>query len=191
MTTFSWKRKAGQNVSRDISCKFEANAQPETLANEAFLQQFKRKRKGEEENRKKKCEELKGEGVRLAQLNRFHEAVAEFDKALLLIPDEKILEMRAQALLELDIPFPAVQSAEKATKLNPRFWEAYQTLGRSQLGIGDLQMAKSSFSKAIHVNPIEKELWDDLKWTIKLKHDKEELVSETTNTEQGPKPYTI
>lgn len=45
-----------------------------------------------------------------------------------------------QALLELGELFPAVQEAEAAVKLNPTWSIAYQTLGRSQLGIGEVHM---------------------------------------------------
>lgn len=45
-----------------------------------------------------------------------------------------------QALLQLNKPFPAIQAAEKALMYNPTWWIGYQTLGRSQLGMGDLEM---------------------------------------------------
>ncbi|GIY86069.1 tetratricopeptide repeat protein 33 [Caerostris extrusa] len=185
MTTFGWKRKIGGNIVKATSEKFSAASEVENVPiNDAWLQRFKRRKKNDEENKKIKSEELKNEGVRLAQLNRFHDAIAEWDKALNLNPrDEKTLEMKAQALLQLNIPFPAVQASESAVKINPTWWVAYQTLGRSQLGMGDLKMAKISFSKAIHLNPIERELWDeDLKWTLSLLEEKSKLDAENENT---------
>ncbi|XP_055934357.1 tetratricopeptide repeat protein 33-like [Argiope bruennichi] len=181
MTTFGWKRKSGENILKDTSLQFSADSETENVtANDTWLKRYKRRKKDDEENRKIKSEEFKAEGVKLAQLNRFDEAVAEWDKALNLMPrDEKTLEMKAQALLQLNTPFPAVQAAERAVKVNPTWWVAYQTLGRSQLGIGDLKMAKISFSKAIHLNPIEKELWEeDLKWTLSLIEEKAKLDAE-------------
>ncbi|KFM70341.1 hypothetical protein X975_19481, partial [Stegodyphus mimosarum] len=45
-------------------------------------------------------------------------------------------------------------------------------------------MAKISFSKAIHLNPSEKELWeDDLKWTLTLLERKSKLDSQNTERE--------
>lgn len=45
-----------------------------------------------------------------------------------------------QALLELGELFPAVQSAEKAVTLDPSWAIARQSLGRAQLGLGELNM---------------------------------------------------
>lgn len=36
--------------------------------------------------------------------------------------------------------FPAVQAAEKATQLNRTWSEGFQTLGRSQIGLGEVDM---------------------------------------------------
>ncbi|GFT09696.1 tetratricopeptide repeat protein 33 [Nephila pilipes] len=186
MTTFGWKRKSGENISKDVSRKFSADSEVEFTRNDTWLERFKRRKKDDEENKRLKSEEFKTEGVRLAQLNRFEEAVREWDKALNLMPrDEKILEMKAQALLELNTPFPALQAAERAVKVNPQWWVAYQTLGRAQLGIGDLKMAKISFSKAIHLNPSETELWEeDLKWTLNLIEEKAKLDAEVAANEK-------
>ena len=45
-----------------------------------------------------------------------------------------------QVLLEIGEVFPAVQSAEKAVSLDLTWSVARQTLGRAQLGIGELDM---------------------------------------------------
>ncbi|GFY62341.1 tetratricopeptide repeat protein 33 [Trichonephila inaurata madagascariensis] len=186
MTTFGWKRKSGENISKDVSQKFLDDSEVDFTSNDTWLKRFKRRKKDDEENRRLKCEEFKTEGVRLAELNRFEDAVKEWDKALNLMPrDEKILEMKAQALLQLNTPFPALQAAERAVKVNPQWWVAYQTLGRTQLGIGDLKMAKISFSKAIHLNPSETELWEeDLKWTLSLIEEKAKLDAELLASEK-------
>ena len=46
-----------------------------------------------------------------------------------------------QVLLELHELFPAIQAAEKAVSLNPHWHVAHQTLGRAQMGYGDVEMA--------------------------------------------------
>ena len=45
-----------------------------------------------------------------------------------------------QALLELDQVFPAVLSAEKAVQADPTWAPGLQTLGRAQLGLGEVNM---------------------------------------------------
>ena len=47
-----------------------------------------------------------------------------------------------QALMELSEVFPAVQAAEKAVELNPTWSLARQTLGRAQLGLGEVDMVR-------------------------------------------------
>ncbi|XP_077863552.1 tetratricopeptide repeat protein 33-like isoform X2 [Saccoglossus kowalevskii] len=105
----------------------------------------------------------------------YWEALRKWDEAIELTPTNAILyEIKAQALMELNEVFPAVQMAEKAVMLSPTWWVAYQTLGRTQLGLGELQMAIISFSKALHLNPSERELWEmDLKWVCDLQKTKE------------------
>ena len=45
-----------------------------------------------------------------------------------------------QVLLLLGELFPAVQAAENAVHFDPTWCTAYQTLGRAQLGIGEINM---------------------------------------------------
>ncbi len=44
--------------------------------------------------------------------------------------------------MELREVFPAVETAEKAVKLDPKWAEAWQTLGRAQIGLGEINMVK-------------------------------------------------
>jgi len=53
------------------------------------------------------------------------------------ILDAQLLEMKAQALMELDEVFPAVQAAEAAVLSHPAWHIGWRTLGRAQLGFGD------------------------------------------------------
>lgn len=57
--------------------------------------------------------------------------------------------------------FPAVKSATLATDVAPLWWPGYQTLGRSQLGVGEVSLAIKSFSKAIRLSPDQMELWKE------------------------------
>lgn len=49
-----------------------------------------------------------------------------------------------KALLELHELFPAIQAAEKAVSLNPLWCVAHQTLGRAQMGYGDIEMVSNN-----------------------------------------------
>ena len=54
-----------------------------------------------------------------------------------------------QALLELDQVFPAVLSAENAVERDRTWAPALQTLGRAQLGLGEVQMVSQFQSEFI------------------------------------------
>ncbi|CAH3014514.1 unnamed protein product [Porites evermanni] len=94
--------------------------------------------------------------------------------------------MKSQVLLELHELFPAIQAAEKAVSLNPHWFVAHQTLGRAQMGFGDTEMGVKSFSRAVHLQPDDLEMWtEDLHWAWKLRdqkrqQDKEKLDSIST-----------
>ncbi|XP_022087818.1 tetratricopeptide repeat protein 33-like isoform X3 [Acanthaster planci] len=132
------------------------------------------------EDARSKSKRLKEEGSILADSERYWEALKKWDEALQLTPNnETILDMKAQALLILHEVFPAVQAAELAVKSNAKWWPAHQTLGRAQLGLGEIKLAITSFSKAIHLNPTDFELWEeDLKWACFLLKQKHEMNSE-------------
>ncbi|MGH0158829.1 UNVERIFIED_CONTAM: hypothetical protein FKN15_048244 [Acipenser sinensis] len=79
-------------------------------------------------------------------------------------------ELLVLVLTVLQEVFPAVQAAEMAVRLNPRWWEAWQTLGRAQLNLGEVALAVKSFQTAIHICPAECSLWEeDLSWALKLR----------------------
>ncbi|EHB05569.1 Tetratricopeptide repeat protein 33 [Heterocephalus glaber] len=46
--------------------------------------------------------------------------------------------MKSQVLMSLHEMFPAVHAAEMAVQRNPHSWESWQTLGRAQLGLGEI-----------------------------------------------------
>ncbi|XP_068508940.1 tetratricopeptide repeat protein 33 [Syngnathus scovelli] len=108
-------------------------------------------------------------------LNHGHrEAVEKWDEAIQLTPDDPLLyEMKAQVLTALREAFPAVKAAETAVKLRRGWWEAWQTLGRAQLTMGEVDLALRSFQVAVHLRPWEPALWqDDLAWARTLRRQK-------------------
>lgn len=52
--------------------------------------------------------------------------------------------MPLQVLSILQEVFPAVEAAEMAVKLNPLWWEGWQTLGRAQLNLGEVDLVSPS-----------------------------------------------
>ncbi|KAE8636428.1 hypothetical protein XENTR_v10002988 [Xenopus tropicalis] len=86
--------------------------------------------------------------------------------------------MKAQVLMGVHEIFPAVQAAETAVQRNPRFVEAWQTLGRAQLGLGEITMAIRSFQIGLHICPANTELWEqDLNWARQLLQQKPDTES--------------
>lgn len=78
-------------------------------------------------------------------LNRYWEATQKFQEAINLTPQNEVLpELAAQAFMQLNEIFPAVSMAEKAVKLKNNWWVSYQTLGRAQLGIGEVKMVSNN-----------------------------------------------
>ena len=53
--------------------------------------------------------------------------------------------MLYQVLQELQEVFPAVESAMKATQYEPNWSTAWQTLGRAQLGLGEVLLVSYAY----------------------------------------------
>lgn len=132
------------------------------------------------EDGRAKSERLKQEGGVLAESERYWEAISKWEEALALTPeDETLHEMRAQSYLLLNEVYPAVQAAAKCTEVNPLWWVGHQTLGRAQLGLGDVAMAVKSFSRAVHLYPADEELWkEDLLWAKSLLEQHQRMLGE-------------
>ncbi|XP_031433574.1 tetratricopeptide repeat protein 33 [Clupea harengus] len=94
--------------------------------------------------------------------------------------------MKAQVLTILQEVFPAVQAAEMAVKLRPYWWEAWQTLGRAQLSMGEVELATRSFQVAVHLSPCERHLWEeDLVWAQKLRDQKRHAARVASQEEEA------
>lgn len=187
LQNFGWKRKIGAQVSKSASSEFESEAKDEddpSLRNGDVdwltLVPVKRKAMIGLEDGQAKANRLVREGSVLAESERYWEALKKWEEALQYTPcDEKIHEMKAQALMELCEVFPAVQSAKKAVEFAPTWWIAHQTLGRAYLGLGEVRMAVQSFSRAVHLNPGDRDLWDnDLMWAYSLLEKRKKLEEE-------------
>ncbi|KAF2984630.1 hypothetical protein EK904_012551 [Melospiza melodia maxima] len=85
-----------------------------------------------------------------------------------------------QVLMSLHEMFPAVHAAEMAVQRNPRSWDAWQTLGRAQLGLGEIALAIRSFQVSLHIFPMNPEVWkEDLSWARKLQEQQNATKTES------------
>ncbi|XP_053304077.1 tetratricopeptide repeat protein 33 [Spea bombifrons] len=185
MASFGWKRKIGEKVSKVTSHRFEEDAaEAATDGDDAdWLNAAKRKKGILLEDNGEKSKRLRQEGIILAENGRHWEAVRKWDEAIQLTPEDAALyDMKSQALLYLHEIFPAVQAAETAVQRDPHFVEAWQTLGRAQLGLGEITMAIRSFQIGLHLCPANTELREeDLTWARKLLKQKKEHETEEPN----------
>ncbi|KAI1905269.1 hypothetical protein AGOR_G00014370 [Albula goreensis] len=193
MASFGWKRKVGEKVSKAAVQLFEAEAEAEAEShgpdedNVDWLHAIKRRREVLLEDCAAKSKRLKDEGALLAEQERHWEAIKRWDEAIQLTPEDAALyEMKSQVLTILQEVFPAVQAAEMATKLRPLWWEAWQTLGRAQLSLGEVDLALRSFQVAIHLSPAERPLWEeDLSWAQKLQQQSRATSEKSREEEEA------
>ncbi|XP_051876453.1 tetratricopeptide repeat protein 33 [Pristis pectinata] len=189
MTSFGWKRKVGEKVSKVASQTFEAAAEEDGVvdADVDWLHVTKRRRETLLEDCAVKSKRLKDEGVFLSENGRHWEAIGRWDEAIQLTPDcAALYEMKAQVLMILNEVFQAVQAAEMAVRLDPQWWEAWQTLGRAQLSLGEVALALRSFQRAVHTFPAESSLWEeDLGWAVELRRRQQQL-SQASERRQAP-----
>uniref|UniRef100_A0A8D0J834 Tetratricopeptide repeat domain 33 n=1 Tax=Sus scrofa TaxID=9823 RepID=A0A8D0J834_PIG len=157
MASFGWKRKIGEKVSKVTSQQFEAEAADEkdTVENDEgnWLQAVKRRKEILLEGCAEKSKQLKDEGANLAENKRYREAIQKWDEALQLTPNDATLyEMKSQVLMSLHEMFPAVHAAEMAVQRNPHSWESWQTLGRAQLGLGEIVLERGAHRVAMKMS---------------------------------------
>nr|XP_020735307.1 tetratricopeptide repeat protein 33 isoform X1 [Odocoileus virginianus texanus] len=194
MASFGWKRKIGEKVSKVTSQQFEAEAADEKDAvgkdEGIWLHAVKRRKESLLEGCAEKSKQLKDEGATLAENKRYREAIQKWDEALQLTPNDATLyEMKSQVLMSLHEMFPAVHAAEMAVQRNPHSWESWQTLGRAQLGLGEIVLAIRSFQVALHIYPMNPEIWkEDLSWARTLQE--QQKVAERIKKSEVPAEVT-
>ncbi|KAM4634706.1 tetratricopeptide repeat protein 33 [Polymixia lowei] len=194
MASFGWKRKAGEKVSKSMVQQFEAETEktndgPCKDEEVDWLHAIKRRRVVLLEDCAAKSSRLKDEGALLAEQGRHWEAIKKWDEAIQLTPDNPVLyEMKSQVLTILQEVFPAVKAAEMAVKFRPLWWEGWQTLGRAQLSLGEVDLAVRSFQVAIHLCPSEHTLWqEDLSWAWRLQQQQRAAQEKSQQEEETQK----
>lgn len=87
-------------------------------------------------------------GQELAQQGKLEAALASFKESISLYPTALAFEYCAQIFLEMEQPYNAIRSAEKAVKLNPSWCVGYLTLGRALMNFGEVVAAREAFGTA-------------------------------------------
>ena len=137
----------------------------------------KRKLSHHLETNEQKLTRLKDEGIKLAEHEEFWQAIGRWDDALNIIKENMLSgdteqiyhDMKAQAFIQLHEWEPAIEAAELAIRIDPKWYSAHQTLGRAHLGIGNVLNAVKAFSRARHIRPNDEELKvTDLEWASSL-----------------------
>ena len=185
MSSFVWKRKASSVQKTDNNVAAFDNSEQIEDDNDSeefdWISIAKKRRIEALEDNKTLYNRLKKEGVTLAEEGKYWQAINRWDNALSFDPSEpSIFEMKAQALIALHEWLPAIAAAGEAVRLKPNWYIGHQTLGRAQMGLGEVELAVKSFQKAVHLNPDDEELRkDDLEWALSiLKQKDEKIVSE-------------
>lgn len=173
MTSFGWKRKSAATVKTNkLVNAFDECEQVEPVQDTAFnwIDEAKRRKIVALEDNQIRFDRLKQEGSLLAEQGRFWEAISRWNDCLLINgEDAAVLEMKSQALIQVHEWLPAIECAEKATEIKNNWWPGFQTLGRAQLGIGEVKLALRNFQVAFHLNPAQSEIWsEDILWARHL-----------------------
>ncbi|KAI3464572.1 hypothetical protein Pfo_021235 [Paulownia fortunei] len=131
----------------------------------------------EDGKRKNLAQDFEAQGNKLAEEGKYREALGKWETALTLMPEQAVLhEQKAQVLLELGEAWNALKAATRATELEPRWAEAWITLGRAQLNFGEPDSAIESFDKALAIKP-DSEAKDDRQTALHLVKRRKQLHS--------------
>jgi len=94
------------------------------------------------------------QGLALASLRRFEEAILSYDRALSLRPgNAEVLYSRGNALLALARPQEAIEAYERAIPARPDYAEALCNRGAALMALGRNDEALASYDRALAVAP--------------------------------------
>ncbi|KAL3845485.1 hypothetical protein ACJIZ3_002888 [Penstemon smallii] len=130
----------------------------------------------DDDKRKNLAHEFEALGNKFAEEGKYREALGKWESAITLMPERAILhEQKAQLLLELEEVWSALKAATRATELEPKWAEAWVTLGRAQLNYGEPDCAIESFDKALAMKPDSIEAKDDRQTALHLVKRRKQL----------------
>ncbi|KAI5951814.1 sgt2 [Candida jiufengensis] len=105
-----------------------------------------------DEETKQKADESKIEGNRAMAAKDYDTAISKYTEAIGLDPTNVVyLSNRAAAYSSAKKHEQAVEDAEKAIKLNPKFSKAYSRLGLAQYALGDAKAAMEAYKNGLDI----------------------------------------
>jgi len=192
MTSFGWKKKSSNFDRKRKTKAFDPGEQVDDSEVEVdtdfdWINVAKKKKLDALEDNRTLFQRLKQEGILLAEQGKYWQAINRWDNALSLdSSDETVFEMKAQAQINLHEWIPAISSAQQCINIKPNWYIGHQTLGRAQMGLGEVQLAVKSFQKAVHLNPDDQDLRkNDLEWAMDLLNQKDQKIKNETETESS------
>ncbi|KAK4429606.1 Tetratricopeptide repeat protein 33 [Sesamum alatum] len=166
------------NSSSDTNTMVAPLKEGESLGNDDVSKKGTTISDEEDEKRRDLAQDFEAQGNKLAEEGEYREALGKWESAITLMPERAILhEQKAQVLLELGEAWNALKAATRATELEPRWAEAWVTLGRAQLNFGEPDCAIESFDKALALKPDLVEAKDDRETASHLLKRRKQLHS--------------
>ncbi|KAL6525034.1 hypothetical protein OROMI_030627 [Orobanche minor] len=172
------KRPANPNLPfEDLNSSFDEKKEGESRGNDDGNKKTPPFPDEEDGKMKNIAQDFEAQGNKLAEEGRYREALGKWETAITLMPERAVLhEQKAQVLLELGDSWNALKAATRAMELEPRWAEAWITLGRAQLNFGEPDCAIESFDKALAIKP-SSEAKDDRQTALQLVKRRKELHS--------------
>ncbi|KAL6515500.1 hypothetical protein OROHE_018534 [Orobanche hederae] len=172
------KRPANPNLPfEDLNSSFDKKEEGESRGNDDGNKKTPPFPDEEDGKMKNIAEDFEAQGNKLAEEGKYREALGKWETAITLMPERAVLhEQKAQVLLELGDSWNALKAATRAMELEPRWAEAWITLGRAQLNFGEPDCAIESFDKALAIKPTS-EAKDDRQTALQLVKRRKELHS--------------
>ncbi|MBD2539846.1 tetratricopeptide repeat protein [Coleofasciculus sp. FACHB-SPT36] len=171
----------GENFSQE-DYQHDSNLTPEA---------HHQKNQGEQTSTTRKALLLFEEGLKLAEIGKYKEAVAHYQEALGLQPDsDKILYNYGLSLFYLSRYNEAVSCYDKAIKLNPDYSEAWSDRAHALIMLNRGKEALASCEQALQIQPESYQAWYKRGWVLsKLNRRKEAIASCDKALEINPNGY--
>lgn len=101
------------------------------------------------------ADEYKAEGNKFFAVKEFDQAIEQFTKAIEAsdAPNHVLYSNRSACHASLKNFDKALEDAEKCVEINSSWAKGYNRVGAAQYGLGDLDKAQASYSKALELDP--------------------------------------
>jgi tetratricopeptide (TPR) repeat protein len=165
VSNFTWNKKAA--AKRNAASAFDRDGQEDEGQYVAAHRQPAPGPVLRLEDPEGRFKRLKAEGIALVGSEKFWQAIHLWNQALEIhCDDAAILDMKCQSLIALHEWDPAIEVGLQGVKAKPNWHAALQTLGRAHAGRGNVSEARNCFQKAVHLQPDDRELFEeDLLWS--------------------------